>query len=232
MLGSRGVDEPSIIQRGVDLNDQVYATLKDRLLARVIGPRDRLRLQALADELGVSRSPVHHALTRLTTEGLVSVDRRGYSARPVTATLMFESHNVRCALELYAAEQSVGGAGAAQLEEFRRLLERTVQSVENFEFVDKRDYMLANKAFHEYLVDIAGNETLSATYRSLCVHQLMERALAGDAIAAGDSTAEHRRIVAAYEAGDLAAAREAIIANVETGKQLALGAIEEAGGVL
>lgn len=219
------------VQR-VDLNDQVYVAIKTRLLARDLGPSTKLRLQALADELAVSRSPVQHALTRLVSEGLVEVNRRNYQVRPLTAKLMSEAHDVRCALELFAADRTVGQLALEQLRELRRLADRTVDLVRNFEFVSKRDYMLANKSFHEYLVDLAGNETLSQTYRSLNLHQLMERALAGPSTAAGNSSEDHNSIVSAYEAGDLAAARAAIIANVETGKQLALELLAASGGVL
>jgi DNA-binding GntR family transcriptional regulator len=226
-----GMAAPGVIQR-IDLNDQVYDAVRARLLTRELGPWTKLSLQALADELAVSRTPVHHALTRLVTEGLVEVDRRGYRVRPLTPTLMAEAHDVRCALELFAADRTVGRLSAEQLQELRGLLDRTVQLVDGFEFVDKHAYMLANKAFHEYLVDLAGNTTLTQTYRSLSLHDLMERVLAGPTRAAGNSSEEHRRIVQAYETGDLPAARTAIIANVETGKQLALEMIEAAGGML
>jgi DNA-binding GntR family transcriptional regulator len=219
------------IQR-VDLNDQAYETIKGRLLSRELGPRAKLSLQTLADELDVSRSPVHHALTRLVTEGLVDVDRRGYWVRPLTVTLMNETHDVRCAIELFAADQTVGRLDRAQLDELRARLDRTIAAVTDTEFVDKHDYMLANKAFHECLVDLADNATLSQTYRSLSLHELMERALAGPSTEAGNSTEEHRQIVAAYEAGDLAAARAAIVANVETGKRLARVLIEASGGIV
>ena len=102
--------------------------------------------------------------------------------------------------------------------------------MENFEFVDKHDYVLANKEFHEYLVDLAENAVLSQTYRSLNLHELTERVIAGPTLAAGNSSEEHRGIVESYERGDLAAARAAIIANIETGKQLAIEMIEALGG--
>ena len=56
-----------------NLNEQVYETLRDRLLRREPGAGAKLSLHELAAELGVSRSPVHHALTRLVSEGLLTV---------------------------------------------------------------------------------------------------------------------------------------------------------------
>ena len=221
-----------VIQR-VNLNEQAYETIKARLLSRDFGPQAKLSLQTLAAELEVSRSPVHHALTRLVTERLVEVDRRrGYRVRPITPTLMSETHDLRCAIELFAADRSVGLQPAEQLDELRELMERTNDLVTNYEFVDKHAFMLANKAFHDYIVDLAGNATMSQTYRSLSLHQLMERALAGPTTEAGNSNDEHHAIVRAYEAGDVIAARAAIVANVETGKRLALAVIDASGGVI
>src|SRR5919198_567622 len=91
----------------VDLNEQAYRWVRDRLLDRQFGPGEKLSLQALADELGVSRSPVHQALTRLVSEGLVTATaRRGYAVRPITARLMQETHDARAALELFAVEDA------------------------------------------------------------------------------------------------------------------------------
>jgi DNA-binding GntR family transcriptional regulator len=217
----------------LDLNDQVYDTLKARLLTREFGGGAKMSLQKLADELGVSRSPVHHALTRLTMEGLVTSEPRGYVVRPLTAQLMDELHEARLALELHAAELAVGRVSEEELERFRGLLQDTIEPVAGRDMVDVHSYLLANAAFHEYQVDLAGNSTISEMHRRLCVFPLQERALVVLGVsAAGDSDAEHRAIVAAYADGDLAAARAALRANVETGRQIARTAIERAGGML
>ncbi len=222
----------SAIQR-IDLQDQVYETVKRRVLAGDLGADARLTLQGLSDELAVSRTPVHHALNRLVEQQLVDIDSRGFRVRPVTVRRIDEAHNVRCVLELHAAEETVGRLEDGQLEHLRALLDRTVECVERFEFVDKHEYMLANKAFHEYLVDLAGNETLSVAYRSLNLHELMERILfSGPTRAAGNSSDEHKAIVTAYERSDLDAARAAITANVETGRRIAVAMIEASGGEL
>jgi DNA-binding GntR family transcriptional regulator len=217
----------------IDLNDQVYESIKERLLSREWGPRARLSLQSLADELGVSRSPVHHAVTRLVSEGLVGVDRRGHYAVPVTAKLMSDAHDARLAIELFATERTAGQLAEPERAELRRLLADTVRHVDGRRFRDKRKYLFANQAFHEYLVDLAGNDVLSEMYRRLSVHRLMERALLGyPAVDAGNSSEEHTAIVESLERGELETARAAVRANAETGKRIALAAIEQAGGVL
>ena len=63
---------------GSNLNERVYDALRARILTRQEPAGAKLSLHALADEIGVSRSPVHHALTRLVSEGLLTVQpRRG-----------------------------------------------------------------------------------------------------------------------------------------------------------
>jgi DNA-binding GntR family transcriptional regulator len=218
----------------VDLNEQAYQWVRERLLARQFGPGEKLSLQALADELGVSRSPVHQALTRLVSEGLVTASRgRGYQVRPLTSRLMQETHDARVALELFAVEETAGKVATEALAALRSALERTIEPVRDGELVDKLAYLRANETFHELIVDLPGNSVVSEMYRRLNVHRLMERAyVALDVSAAGDSSAEHTEIVEAIEAGDLERARAAVRANAETGKRLAIEAIDLAGGVL
>jgi len=227
------VEAPALLVR-VDLNEQAYQWVRERLLARDFGPGEKLGLQALADELGVSRSPVHQALTRLVSEGLVTTARgQGYVVRPLTPSLMAETYDARAALELYAVEQAIDVVSPSDLAALQRALERTIAPVRDGELLDKLEYLRANQAFHELIVDLLGNSVVSETYRRLNAHRLMERAyLSLEVSAAGDSSAEHTEIVAAIEAGDAERARAAVRINAETGKRLATEAIELAGGVL
>ena len=210
-----------------NLNEQVYETLRRRLLHRTPGPGAKLSLHELAAELGVSRSPVHHALTRLVSEGLLTVKaRRGYYVTPITQDALREGYDVRLALELHAAERSVGRLDARQLAHFRRLMEATEAAISH------EEWDTTNAAFHEYQIDVADNRLLSHFYRELSIN-LMMQVIRGGRLEGGEYLAtEHRAIVEGFEAGDLDAARTAIRAHIETGRRIALEAIDRAGGVL
>jgi DNA-binding GntR family transcriptional regulator len=210
-----------------NLNEQVYETLRLRILARDAGPGEKLSLHELATELGVSRSPVHHALTRLVSEGLLTVKaRRGYYVTPVTARALEEGYDVRVALELHAAERTVGRLTAEQLRRFRELLDQSVAAISH------EEWDMANAAFHEYQIDLAQNALLSTFYRELSVN-LMMQVIRGGRLEGGEYLAtEHARIVETFEAGDLEAARDAIRAHVDSGLRIALDALERAGGAL
>jgi DNA-binding GntR family transcriptional regulator len=209
------------------LNDQVYENLKRRLVRRQLGPGEKVSLHELAGELGVSRSPVHHALTRLVSEGLLSVkSRRGYYVTPLTESTVADGYDVRLALELAAAEASVGRVERDGLARLRLLYERTAAAVSH------AGWDAANAAFHEHQVDLAGNTLLSRFYRELSVNLMMQVIRGGKVEGGAYLPAEHLAIVAAYEASDLDAASEAIRAHIGSGRRIALEAIERAGGVL
>jgi len=212
---------------GAMLNERVYDELRARLLTRRHAPGAKLSLHALASELGVSRTPVHHALTRLVSEGLLSVKpRRGYYVTPVTAQALGEGYEVRLALELLAAERTVGRLETSPIQAFASLLEAAAAAISH------EQWDSANAAFHEFQIDLAGNALLSSVYRELSVNLLMQVIRGGHVEGHADLVTEHRRIVDGFESGDLDDTRRAIREHIETGRRIALDAIERAGGVL
>jgi DNA-binding GntR family transcriptional regulator len=160
-------------------------------------------------------------------EGLLTVKaRRGYYVTPVTAVALAEGYDVRLALELHAAERTVGRLGNAELLAFRELLDATGDAISHGE------WDAANAAFHEHQIDTAGNALLSSFYRELSVNLMMQVLRGGRVEGHGQLVTEHRAIVEAFEAGVLEAARRAIREHIETGRRIAIEALERAGGVL
>ena len=98
--------------------------------------------------------------------------------------------------------------------------------------LSQEEWDTANAAFHEFQIDLAGNPMLSHVYRQLSVN-LMMQVIRGGMLEGGEYLArEHRAIVDAFAAADLPAAQQAIRTHIESGKGIALDAIERAGGVL
>ena len=209
-----------------NLHDRVYDTLKRRFVRREVGPGEKVILHELAAELGVSRSPVHHALTRLVSEGLLSVkSRRGYYVTPLTRVAVVEGYDVRLALELRAAETAVGHVEDEALQRFREL------QLASADAVSHEEWDAANAAFHEYQVDLAGNSLLSRFYRELSVNLMMQVIRGGKLEGGAYLATEHEAIVDAYLRDDLNAARAAIAAHIETGRRIAREARGAADGV-
>jgi DNA-binding GntR family transcriptional regulator len=215
-----------------DLNERVYTTLRVWLGTGELKPREQLSLERVASKLNVSRTPVYHALTRLVEEGLVSVQaRRGYFVTPLTQKMVSDAYDVRLALELSAAEKTVGRLDEDQLLQLRRLSRATEAVTDSAREVHA--WHQANQALHEYQIDLAANPTMSRIFRRLSINLLMERALTLAADAGRwlpTVNTDHEEIVSAYEAGDLPRATAALRAHNATGRQVASRALAHIGG--
>jgi benzoate/toluate 1,2-dioxygenase reductase subunit len=137
-----------------------------------------------------------------------------------------EGYEVRLALELLAAERTVGTLEDAALQAFETLLEGTAAAISH------EQWDSANAAFHEYQIELAGNALLSRFYRELSVNLMMQVIRAGHVEGHANLVTEHQRIVEAFAAGNADAAEGAIRAHIDTGRRIALEGIERAGGVL
>ena len=85
------------------LRDVVFETLRDAIIRQVLKPGERLMEIQLADEMGVSRTPVREAIRKLELEGLVvMVPRKGAYVAGVSMKDIHEVYEVRSALEMLA----------------------------------------------------------------------------------------------------------------------------------
>lgn len=216
-----------------DLNRKVYDHLRAAVLSGELKGGQKLNLNALSAELGVSRSPVHQALTRLAAEGLVDVrSRRGYEVTPIAAELVVEEYDVRAALELMAAERAVGTLDELQAAALTEALETTLQATHDG-IIDMAEYIPTNQRFHRLQLELAGNGVLTSLYANLRVSLVMERLLDGvrlDRETSAQLNEQHVELHRAHVQDDLPAAQRTIRAHCETGRQLAVEAIERAGG--
>jgi DNA-binding GntR family transcriptional regulator len=216
-----------------DLNTQVYEILVDRLITRELEPNQPITISTVAEELGVSRSPVHQALTRLASENLVDlVPRKGYYVRPITTESVEQAFDVRLALELVAAERTVGTNSDKQLAELRRLMEATLPLLQGDRIAEKRKYVQANQRFHLYQVGLAGNGLLSMYYGQLSLHLVMGRVARLRDSGMDHIVYEHQELVDAFEAENLERVKAAIRSHIASGMRVAAEEIEVAGGAI
>jgi DNA-binding GntR family transcriptional regulator len=105
------------VERPLALSDQVYRTLRANLRNGKILPGFPLQEVQLAAQLGVSRTPVREALTRLAGEGLLSSDGRSFSAPALTVQNVDDIYEVRFLVEpeavRHVAEQVTDPAALA-----------------------------------------------------------------------------------------------------------------------
>ena len=84
--------------------DRVYAQLKSLAISYRIKPGERLNEGELARNLGVSRTPLREAMTRLNTEGLIRfVPGKGFYCRDLNVNVIFSLYELRNAIEIAAS---------------------------------------------------------------------------------------------------------------------------------
>lgn len=192
--------------------DEVYEALRQSILGHLFEPGQRLQVEEIAAKLGVSLTPVRHAIQQLSTEGLIEIrPRSGTFIAQLTALDVEETSDIRCALECLAAETAVHRATASDIAELRLLAMRIATVSRTGE--DRKQHEQDNLRFHKLLIECSGNRRLAEMYESLNAHLQIARIHSQEADWAARlevEKAEHEAIVAALEARDLTALVEAL----------------------
>lgn len=121
-----------------------------------------------------------------------------------------ETFAARAAIELGVVEMTVGRVDTATLAALRERMEATQGLIADGRFTDVPRWAQANAAFHEAHVGLAGSEPLTESYRRLSVAGLILRTYSGATHADPELADDHRRLVEAYERGDIEEARRAV----------------------
>ncbi len=186
-----------------------YRELMRRLQAGSIAPGDYLREQTVAEEFGVSRTPVREALRKLETEGLlVSEPRLGMRVRTLDYTEVIELYEVRLVHERAVARIAAAKSTDIELSELKDIQLALEKSKNN-----AAKMAALNHRFHFALLQMAKNRFLTRAVEGMQRSML----LLGPSTLADDKRAnmaikEHRAIIRALEKRDSDKA-EAIMAT-------------------
>lgn len=140
------------------LRDVVFNTLKDGILTGRLRPGERLLENQLADELGVSRTPIREALRMLEIENLVDlIPRRGAQVKDMSEKDIKNVLEIRKVLEELAAglaAENITNRQIAELKEAHRAF------VEAFDRGDSTEVLAADTRFHDIIFNATGNDKL------------------------------------------------------------------------
>lgn len=212
------IASPLHIVRTQSLASLVAGELERMILSGDLPPGSRLNEQALAARLGVSRGPVREAVRGLDRSGLViTVVNQGSFVRQLSVEEALDVYDLRAALTGYACERLASRATPEQHAELRRLVREMEAAAEADEAA--RYYGL-NLEFHTALMTMGGSSRAVQLYEDLGKELTLfrRRALVAPENMR-ESNAEHAAILAALEAGDAAAAREAGETHIRGGKR-------------
>jgi DNA-binding GntR family transcriptional regulator len=178
--------------------DLAYERIRALILDGEVLPGARLGQVELADQLGISRTPVREALGRLTGEGLVEfLPNRGFRAAGLVIGQVVRRLEVRLLLEPGIAHLAAERRTDADLAELGAAIAREEAATSRVAAHD------ASREFHLRLAEATGNRELVAVFSGLWIVEIGRRLLARRSAEedwTGPDATEHREILAAVEA--------------------------------
>ncbi|NLY91489.1 MAG: GntR family transcriptional regulator [Firmicutes bacterium] len=196
------------------LRELVFEALREAIIKGQLAPGERLMEIQLAEELGVSRTPVREAIRKLELEGLVlMVPRKGAYVASFSMKDVVEVFEIRGALEGLAAALAAERITDEELEELERQL---VKSSELINQADLKGMVEVDTGFHQILYQASRNERLAQIINNL--REQIQRFRQTSLSFPGRmklALEEHREIVDAISARDSDLARKLAQEHIE-----------------
>jgi DNA-binding GntR family transcriptional regulator len=209
--------------------ERTLAALRALILDGDLRPGTRLGEVELADRLGVSRTPVREALTRLAAEGLVEIaPNRGARVATWTVAELEGVFDLRASLEPQLTGFAVDRASAEDVEALDEIAQRMLAVGSPGPEQDLDALVPLNRAFHDRLIALADHPAL-ATALAAAIHPpiVLRNFHTYDEASLRRSLAHHGEIVAAVRAGDAAWARAVMTAHISNARAVMVRAARE-----
>ncbi|MEW6453522.1 GntR family transcriptional regulator [Leptospira sp. severe_002] len=192
--------------------NRAYAALKNVIVSMdIYRSRSDIRLdeRQLAQDFGISRTPVREAMAQLEREGFVrSVPRRGVYVVRKTKSEVIEMITAWAALESMSARLITQHANSDEIATLRRMF-ATFEDGAVRAHLD--EYSDVNIEFHQTIIRMSGNKVLIELAENLFTHmRMIRRKTIGEKDRADRSIRDHMNIIEALEARDTARAEELV----------------------
>ena len=200
------------IDTSFSFKNKAYAALKNVIVSMdVYRSRQDIRLdeRQLAQDFGISRTPVREAMAQLEREGFVrSVPRRGIYVVRKTKSEVIEMITAWAALESMAARLITVNASDEEIASLRKMF-ATFENGELRAHLD--EYSEVNIEFHQTIIRMSGNSVLIDLAENLFTHmRMIRRKTIGEKDRVDRSIRDHMNIIEALEARDTARAEDLV----------------------
>lgn len=208
------------------LRELVFESLREAIITAQLKPGERMMEIQLAEEMGVSRTPVREAIRKLELEGLVvMVPRKGAYVAGLSLKDIADVFEIRRALEGLAAELAADRITEDELEKLERYL---VIIAEEIEGGDIEKVVETDTQFHTLLYEASRNSRLSQTISNL--REQIQRFRTTSLSYPGrmkEALEEHRKIVEAISVRDGEAARLIAMEHIENAENSMMSMIQQ-----
>ncbi|WP_028306563.1 GntR family transcriptional regulator [Desulfitibacter alkalitolerans] len=208
------------------LREIVLEALKDAIVNGKLKPGERLMEQQVAEELGVSRTPVREAIRKLEIEGFVIIiPRRGAYVSDISLKDIAQVFEVRAAMEALAAGLAAQRIADDQLEKLERKLVEVKNAVDNSDLDNIIQY---DTDFHEIIYGASRNDRLVQILNNL--REQIQRYRTASLASPGrlkDTLKEHQELVDAISTRNVALAQKLAKEHIENAENSILEAFKE-----
>lgn len=207
------------------LREVVCETLRDAVRRGILQPGERLMEIQLAEDLGVSRTPVREAIRKLEMEGyVIMMPRRGTYVADLSIRDINEVFEIRTSLESLASGLAAERINEDELEKLQRLL---VEIGAYIKSGDMESIVRTDTEFHDLLYQASRNTRLAGIISNLREQLTRFRTTSMSFPGRLKATLEeHRKIVEAIAQGDEKAARKAAEHHMEKSEQTLLASMK------
>ncbi|MDW7669236.1 MAG: GntR family transcriptional regulator [Bacillota bacterium] len=153
------------------LRDVVFETLKEAILTGKLEPKERLMEIKLADQLGVSRTPVREAIRKLELEGLVIMEpRKGAYVSDISFKDIIDTLEVREALETFAVKLAIEKNTVEEISEIEALNKSFKEAYKNKDIEKMVEF---DTKIHSAILNLSDNSKLISFMEEL--NEIMQR---------------------------------------------------------
>ncbi|MPZ77161.1 MAG: FCD domain-containing protein [Deltaproteobacteria bacterium] len=225
--GSRGSVNGEMEQEKLkNFTEEAYEQIKGFILRSEIYPRQKIIVEDLSKQMGISRTPIREAMSRLVNEGYVyQVLNRGFFVKEITFDEIEELYGAREALEPYLAEEAARRITPEQVQKLEALLKEYKDYVEQKPIRGRR---LTDLVFHTKVAEIAGNSYLERILADVFERIVLKQRMAMGRLDRGkDAWLHHRAIFMAIRDRKPNAAKKEALHHARRSKQLAMFRLKE-----
>lgn len=210
------------------LREIVFETIREAIISGHLKPGERLMEVQLAEELGVSRTPVREAIRKLELEGfLVMVPRKGAYVAGISLKDIADVFEIRASMESLAAGLAAERITEEELEKLERILVSVAESADQN---DLDGIVNTDTDFHDIIYRASRNERLIQIISNL--REQIQRFRATSLTFPGRmkvAVEEHRKLVEAISERNVALAQALAQEHVENAENSMLEVLEQSG---
>ncbi len=199
--------------------ERAHDHLLAMLMSLEIAPGERIAIDAVARQLGISQTPIREALSQLEAEKLVfKMPNVGYRASPqMSREEVRDLYTLRQLVEPYAAARAAEAMTDEAIKILREI-DRDMTSIAKGDALSYSRFAEADDALHRFIATRSGNRLIAETIDRLHSHLHIFRSLYRTN-APAEVAAEHRGIIDALVARDPIAAEQAVLTHLEKSQQ-------------